>query len=341
MKKLLILTLVALTLASQAHASGMNRRRESPTTTKGDIIVHNGTSDARLAVGANGTVLEADSTANEGVRWISPDTAAPVDATFITQTANATLTNEQAIGALSTGYLKGATTTGIITSTATIPSTDVTNLGSMASQNSTSISISGGTITGITDLTVADGGTGTSSQTDGGVLIGKGTSAFTNTGVLAKGTVIVGDGTTDPTTLTVGANGTILSADSSTTSGLRWASISSYDAGTVVEMTDGATITPNLDLGKVFRVTLGGSRILGTPINGTHGRRYIFIISQDATGSRTLTYSPFYRFGSDVTSPTLTTTAGRQDYLGMVYQGRNNNAKVSMDVVAIAKGYAD
>ena len=40
--------------------------------------------------------------------------AAPVDATYITQTANGTLTQEQAIGALSTGLLKGTTTTGTI-----------------------------------------------------------------------------------------------------------------------------------------------------------------------------------------------------------------------------------
>ena len=39
-------------------------------------------------------------------------------------------------------------------------------LGSMAVQNATSISVSGGTITGITDITVADGGTGASNATD-------------------------------------------------------------------------------------------------------------------------------------------------------------------------------
>jgi hypothetical protein len=39
---------------------------------------------------------------------------APVDATYITQTANATLTNEQALGALGTGILKNTTTTGVL-----------------------------------------------------------------------------------------------------------------------------------------------------------------------------------------------------------------------------------
>ncbi len=39
---------------------------------------------------------------------------APVDATYITKTANGTLTNEQALGALSTGLLKSTTTTGVV-----------------------------------------------------------------------------------------------------------------------------------------------------------------------------------------------------------------------------------
>lgn len=41
----------------------------APTTTKGDIIVHNGTDNIRVAVGANGTVLVADSAEASGVKW--------------------------------------------------------------------------------------------------------------------------------------------------------------------------------------------------------------------------------------------------------------------------------
>jgi len=47
-------------------------------------------------------------------------------------------------------------------------------------------------------LAVTDGGTGVASITDGGVLLGSGTSAITAMGVLADGAMIVGDGTTDP-----------------------------------------------------------------------------------------------------------------------------------------------
>ena len=71
-------------------------------------------------------------------------------------------------------------------------------------------------------LSVDSGGTGAVTHTDGGVLIGKGTAALANTGVLAKGTLIVGDGVTNPTTLTVGSMGQILSVDTGATSGLAW-----------------------------------------------------------------------------------------------------------------------
>ena len=55
-----------------------------------------------------------------------------------------------------------------------------------------------GALTLGTDLAVAHGGTGASSLTDGGVLLGSGTSAITAMGVLSDGQMIVGDGSTDP-----------------------------------------------------------------------------------------------------------------------------------------------
>ena len=50
----------------------------------------------------------------------------------------------------------------------------------------------------VTDLAVAHGGTGASTLTDGGVLLGSGTSAVTAMSVLADSEMIVGDGSTDP-----------------------------------------------------------------------------------------------------------------------------------------------
>jgi hypothetical protein len=63
-------------------------------------------------------------------------------------------------------------------------------------------------VTGGTDVSVADGGTGASTLTDGGILLGTGTSAVHALGVATNGQIPIGDGTTDPVlaTLTGTAN---------------------------------------------------------------------------------------------------------------------------------------
>ncbi len=43
----------------------------APTTTKGDLIVHNGSNNVRQAVGENGKGLTPDSTIASGVKWVS------------------------------------------------------------------------------------------------------------------------------------------------------------------------------------------------------------------------------------------------------------------------------
>jgi hypothetical protein len=71
-------------------------------------------------------------------------------------------------------------------------------LGTMAAQNSTTVAITGGTITGITDLTVADGGTGASTITANSVILGNGTSALSGNLVApsTSGNVLTSNGTT-------------------------------------------------------------------------------------------------------------------------------------------------
>lgn len=65
-------------------------------------------------------------------------------------------------------------------------------LGTLATQNSNAVTISGGTITGITDLTIADGGTGASTAAQARTNLGLGNSATLNVGTTAN-TVAAGD----------------------------------------------------------------------------------------------------------------------------------------------------
>ena len=73
----------------------------------------------------------------------------------------------------------------------------------IARSGSGDITIEGNAVyrAGGTDVPVADGGTGASSLTDGGVLLGSGTGAVTAMSVLSDGNVVVGDGSGDPVAL--------------------------------------------------------------------------------------------------------------------------------------------
>lgn len=62
----------------------------SPTTTKGDLIVRDATSNVRQAIGSDGTLLVSDSTQSAGVNWKTPTSA--LTFAVVSKTANYTLT---------------------------------------------------------------------------------------------------------------------------------------------------------------------------------------------------------------------------------------------------------
>lgn len=70
------------------------------------------------------------------------------------------------------------------------------SLGTMSTQNANAVAITGGTVTGITDLAVADGGTGRSALTANNLLLGNGTSAVNFVAPGTSGNVLTSNGTT-------------------------------------------------------------------------------------------------------------------------------------------------
>ena len=102
--------------------------------------------------------------------------------------------------------------------------------------------------------------------------------------------------------------------------------------GTPVALTDAATVAVDLSLSNHFTLTLGGSRTLGAPTNQTAGQSGVIVITQDATGSRTLAYNSVWKFPGG-TAPTLTTTASAVDVLAYyVESGSRITARIVSDV---------
>jgi len=95
-------------------------------------------------------------------------------------------------------------------------------------------------------------------------------------------------------------------------------------------LSDAATIATDCSLGNVHTVTLTDNRTLGAPTNLKDGATYIWIIKQDATGSRTLGYNSVFKF-SEGTAPTLSTAANAVDILTGVSDGTNVYVSLGVD----------
>jgi hypothetical protein len=91
----------------------------------------------------------------------------------------------------------GSNTTQLATTAfvKTAVDTATASLGTMSTQNANAVAITGGTIVGITDLAVADGGTGRSTLAANAVLVGNGTSGINSVAPGTSGNVLVSDGT--------------------------------------------------------------------------------------------------------------------------------------------------
>ena len=201
-----------------------------PLTTRGDIVVRNASNlTARLAVGSASNVVLTDGTdvswgqvsLTAGVTGTLPVANGGTGATSLTDggvllgsgtgavTALAVLADSEMIVGDGSGdpvAESGATLrTSIGVGTGDSPQFTAVNIGAatdttLARSGAGDLTVEGNAIyrAGGTDVPVADGGTGASSLTDGGVLLGSGTGAITAMSVLSDGQMIVGDGSGDP-----------------------------------------------------------------------------------------------------------------------------------------------
>lgn len=85
---------------------------------------------------------------------------------------------------------------------------------------------------------------------------------------------------------------------------------------------DGTTITFDLDSANTHSVILGGNRTLALS-NADAGQKFIIRLTQDGTGSRTVTWFSTIKWAGGVT-PTLTTTANKTDVFGFICTSAGN-----------------
>jgi hypothetical protein len=232
-----------------------------------------------------------------------------------------------------------------------------TTVGSMATQNSNSVAITGGSITGINPIDVASGGTGSSTATgartnleaaksginsditqltglavplsinQGGTAATTAANARTSLGVAASGA------NTDITSLTnatfnngflVNTTVTSLAAPLTTANGGLGNGVG-FLTPRIQSVATGNSITPNIssfDQVVQENVQSAGTLTLnaptGTPVNGQK-----LIVRIQSTNAQVLSFNAIYRSSVDLGFPATTSGASRTDYLGFIYNAQS------------------
>lgn len=119
------------------------------------------------------------------------------------------------------------------------------------------------------------------------------------------------------------AGGTAISLDGTATvfitltqAGLASFNRVNIDQGTSA-LTSGTTINTNAAAGNVFTLTLATNATLANPTNLQAGAHYQWLVRQDTTGSRTLSFGTAFLWANR-SAPTLSTTANYVDVINAV-----------------------
>lgn len=104
---------------------------------------------------------------------------------------------------------------------------------------------------------------------------------------------------------------------------------------TAVSVSYAASITPDLTAGNIFNVgTLTGNITINAPTGTpTDGARIQFRLNQDGTGGRTVTWNAIFRFGIDLTSADISTSASAENLITFRY----NTAATKWEAIGLTR----
>ena len=170
-----------------------------------------------------------------------------------------------------TSGTSGSTTGNAATATSAATLTTARNIGGVSFNGSANINLPGvneagsqntsGTAAGLSaTLAVGSGGSGATSLTANGVLIGNGASAVTAVDMSTKGKILIGDGSGNPQMLSIGSNGQVLTAASGETTGVTWAATSSTITPPTI-----SGVSPSTIENTATNVTISGGNFVTIP----------------------------------------------------------------------------
>jgi len=179
--------------------------------------------------------------------------------------------------------------TSVTPTNISVPASQITGLGSMATQNANNVNITGGSISGLsTPMALADGGTGSSTASGARTNLGLGTLATQNANAVSlTGGMITG-------TEVLLRTGTVANATSITPD------IDQYDFVQQLNAQSVGTLTINAPTGTI-----------------ADGQRLIIRIR--STNIQTFAFNTIYSGSGDLALPSATSGFSKYDYMGFIY----------------------